>query len=499
MTRIAITSSTTAIVTRKSFAPVPTRSPSRISTADRESGVGRHRYPPPRRRAGSGGDRRKIATGSDHAAERGEDRQRRRARMAQVADDQLALDLERDDEEEDRHQPVVDPVLEVLRDREVAEAERQLGGPELDVGVADGLFTQTSASTETARSRTPPAASVRRNSATGSRTRAARRLSSAGTSTRAYATVVAVRREGWSATRFAVPEPHPPGALSVAIAVATFLIALALIASERLHRTKVALLGAAIVVLFVARLRPGDGDRVGRLQHDRPARRDDDPRLPDPADRRLRLHRDPRRAALEGRAAPRSCSASRCTTALLSAFLDNLTTILLVVPITFLLADALDIDPIPLIVIEVIASNIGGTATLIGDPPNIIIAGATGLSFNEFIVNLAPIVVVTFAVVIAGLYLFYRRQLQIEPKNRKLVMELDAAASIRDADELRRTVPVLIAHDPRLLRPPAAPHRAGHRRADRRRGRPAGHPDPTSSRRSRRSSGRRCSSSSPCS
>ena len=71
------------------------------------------------------------------------------------------------------------------------------------------------------------------------------------------------------------------------------------------------------------------------------------------------------------------------TTALLSAFLDNLTTILLVVPVTFLLADALDIDPIPLIVIEVIASNIGGTATLIGDPPNIIIAGATDLSFNE--------------------------------------------------------------------------------------------------------------------
>ena len=94
--------------------------------------------------------------------------------------------------------------------------------------------------------------------------------------------------------------------------------------------------------------------------------------------------------------------------------------------------------------IEVIASNIGGTATLIGDPPNIIIAGATGLSFNEFLVNLAPIVVVTFVVVIAGLYLYYRKRLQIEPKNRELVMELDAKASIRDADELRRTVPVLV-------------------------------------------------------
>ena len=68
------------------------------------------------------------------------------------------------------------------------------------------------------------------------------------------------------------------------------------------------------------------------------------------------------------------------TTAVLSAFLDNLTTVLLMVPITFLLADALDIDPIPLVIIEIIVSNIGGTATLIGDPPNILIAGATELT-----------------------------------------------------------------------------------------------------------------------
>src|SRR5687768_6897585 len=90
------------------------------------------------------------------------------------------------------------------------------------------------------------------------------------------------------------------------------------------------------------------------------------------------------------------------TTAVLSAFLDNLTTVLLMVPITFLLADALDIDPIPLVVIEILVSNIGGTATLIGDPPNILIAGATGLSFMSFIVNLAPVVLVTFGVVTAG-------------------------------------------------------------------------------------------------
>ena len=132
------------------------------------------------------------------------------------------------------------------------------------------------------------------------------------------------------------------------------------------------------------------------------------------------------------------------TTALLSAFLDNLTTILLMVPITFLLADTLDIDPLPLVIIEIIASNIGGTATLIGDPPNILIAGATGLSFTEFIVNLAPVALVTCVVVVGGLYLYYRPRLRIAPESRERVSELDAAQAIDDRDELRRTVPVLV-------------------------------------------------------
>jgi Na+/H+ antiporter NhaD/arsenite permease-like protein len=229
----------------------------------------------------------------------------------------------------------------------------------------------------------------------------------------------------------------------MAVAVAIFLIALALIASERLHRTKVALLGAAIVVLFVpgfgqeAAIAAVDFNTIGLL-----------------AGMMILVYLTQQtgiydyiaiRAGQLSRGEPlRVVLSLACTTALLSAFLDNLTTILLVVPISFLLADALDVDPIPLIVIEVMASNIGGTATLIGDPPNIIIAGATGLSFNEFLVNLAPVVVVTFAVVIAGLYGYYRSRLQIEERNRMHVMELDAAAAIRDRDELRRTVPVLV-------------------------------------------------------
>ena len=229
----------------------------------------------------------------------------------------------------------------------------------------------------------------------------------------------------------------------MAVAIATFLIALALIASERVHRTKVALLGAAIVVLFVgdygqeAAIEAVDFNTIGLL-----------------AGMMILVYLTQQTGVYDyiairagqisrGRPLPVVLSLAG-TTAVLSAFLDNLTTILLVVPITFLLADALDIDPIPLVIIEVIASNIGGTATLIGDPPNIIIAGATDLSFNAFIVNLAPIAIVTFAIVVGLLYLFYRSRLQISERNRAIVMELDAAASIRDRPELRRTGPVLV-------------------------------------------------------
>ena len=245
----------------------------------------------------------------------------------------------------------------------------------------------------------------------------------------------------------------------MAIAVATFLIVLAVIASERVHRTKIALLGAALVVLFVdgfsqdKAIESVDFNTIGLL-----------------AGMMILVYLT-QQTGVYDYVAIRAGQASKgrplyvvlslaATTALLSAFLDNLTTILLIVPITFLLADALDVDPIPLIVIEVIASNIGGTATLIGDPPNIIIAGATDLSFNAFIINLAPIALATFVVVIALLYLWYRPRLQIEDKNRRYVMEMDAKAAISNAAELRRTGPVLamtillfFAHQPLHIEP----------------------------------------------
>jgi len=228
----------------------------------------------------------------------------------------------------------------------------------------------------------------------------------------------------------------------VTLAVVIFAAALVAIASERVNRTKVAMAGAVLVLLtqtieqeqaieaidwgtigllagmmIVVRLTETTGVytyvaiRAGQLARGRPFV--------------LVL-------LLAG------------ATAILSAFLDNLTTVLLVVPITFLLADALDIDPIPLILIEVIASNIGGTATLIGDPPNILIAGATGLSFGAFVANLAPIVVVTFLVVTGALFLAFRRRLQIAPGQRDAVQALDARRSIEDAAELRRLGPLLL-------------------------------------------------------
>jgi Na+/H+ antiporter NhaD/arsenite permease-like protein len=228
----------------------------------------------------------------------------------------------------------------------------------------------------------------------------------------------------------------------VALAVITFAGVLAVIATERVHRTKAALLGAAVVVLFVGGF--GQQDAVDSIDFNT---------IGLLLGMMVLVHLTQRSGVFEYIAiqAGRLSGGTSLgvvvslagTTAVLSAFLDNLTTILLVVPVTFLLADTVDIDPLPLVVIEIIASNIGGTATLIGDPPNIIIAGATGLGFNEFILNLAPVVLVTFAVVLPLLYLHFRARLRISPESRRYLMGLDASASIEDPDELRRTGPVL--------------------------------------------------------
>jgi len=226
------------------------------------------------------------------------------------------------------------------------------------------------------------------------------------------------------------------------LAVIVFVIALALIALEWVHRTKVAMLGAAVVVVSQT---IEQGEAIGAIDFNTIgllAGMMLIVRVTEPTGVYNYLAI---RAGQLAQGRPLGVVvALAVTTAVLSAFLDNLTTILLVVPITFLLADALDIDPIPLILIEIITSNIGGTATLIGDPPNILIAGATGLSFSEFIVNLAPVAAAAFVVVTGALYLWFRPRLQIAPEARERVMQLDAAKSIEDPEELKRTMPVLL-------------------------------------------------------
>ncbi len=227
----------------------------------------------------------------------------------------------------------------------------------------------------------------------------------------------------------------------MALAIGIFAAALAAIASERIDRTRVAMLGALLMLLTqtldqTQAIDAIDWGTLGLL-----------------AGMMVIVRLTERtgvytyvaiRAGQLSRGRPLAVLASLAgTTALLSAFLDNLTTILLVVPITFVLADALDIDPIPLIVVEIVASNIGGTATLIGDPPNILIAGHTGLTFAQFLTNLAPIVIPTLAIVVGMLYLFYRRRLQVAAHARARVMELDAGRAIDDPEELRRLLPIL--------------------------------------------------------
>jgi Na+/H+ antiporter NhaD/arsenite permease-like protein len=228
----------------------------------------------------------------------------------------------------------------------------------------------------------------------------------------------------------------------MALAVVVFVVGLAVIATEKVHRTKVALLGAAVVIVTHTieqeqAIQAIDFDTIGLLTGMMLI-----VRLTEPTGAYNYLAI---RAGQLAKGRPLGVViALTGTTAVLSAFLDNLTTILLMVPITFLLADTLDMPPIPLLIMEVIASNIGGTATLIGDPPNILIAGATGLSFNEFALNLAPVAIVTLVVVIGVLYLFYRRRLRIDPANGAKVMALDARRSIEDPGELRRTLPILV-------------------------------------------------------
>jgi Na+/H+ antiporter NhaD/arsenite permease-like protein len=125
-------------------------------------------------------------------------------------------------------------------------------------------------------------------------------------------------------------------------------------------------------------------------------------------------------------------------TAIASAFLDNVTAVLLIVPVTLLVCERLGVPPVPFMIAEALASNIGGTATLIGDPPNIIISSKSGLSFNDFLINLAPIVVVLMVVFIGLCWLMFRSSMTYDTERVAAVMELEEREAIRDVQLLVR-------------------------------------------------------------
>ncbi|MGL4392321.1 MAG: ArsB/NhaD family transporter [Fusobacteriaceae bacterium] len=119
-------------------------------------------------------------------------------------------------------------------------------------------------------------------------------------------------------------------------------------------------------------------------------------------------------------------------TAICSAFLDNVTTILLIVPISILLAKQLKLDPFPFVMSQIFAANIGGTATLIGDPPNLLIGASSGLTFNAFLVNLAPLAIINMVVLLITVTIYCRKDMIVSNELKAMIMELDATRAITD-------------------------------------------------------------------
>jgi len=130
-------------------------------------------------------------------------------------------------------------------------------------------------------------------------------------------------------------------------------------------------------------------------------------------------------------------------TAVTSAFLDNVTTVLLVVPVTLLITEELKVKPYPYLFAMIFSSNIGGTATLIGDPPNIMIGSATGLTFNDFAYALTPAILVIMAVTLIPIYFIWGRHLKATPENRQRVMQFNEYEAITDFRLLKQCLIVI--------------------------------------------------------
>ena len=131
-------------------------------------------------------------------------------------------------------------------------------------------------------------------------------------------------------------------------------------------------------------------------------------------------------------------------TAVLSGFLDNVTTVLLIGPMTLAITNMLKTSPVPFFITQILASNIGGTATLIGDPPNIMIGSAAGLGFVDFVLNTGVVVAIILAVVTVVFCLIYRNNLHVKPENMQTVLVLDENKAIKDKPLLIKSVIMIV-------------------------------------------------------
>jgi Na+/H+ antiporter NhaD/arsenite permease-like protein len=127
-------------------------------------------------------------------------------------------------------------------------------------------------------------------------------------------------------------------------------------------------------------------------------------------------------------------------TAVASALLDNVTTVVIMVPITLTLCRTLNLDPVPFLLGEVFASNIGGTATIVGDPPNIIVASAADIGFLDFAVNMVPVSAISLVALMGLLYVWFRRDVRVSDEKRAEMMATSSAGRIKDSNLLKKSL-----------------------------------------------------------